>query len=57
MAEVFDEITAQQLDAILTQSEFEEISCIDQPEQFVQQDPQIQSLAESRFNGIQMGGG
>ena len=55
MAEVFDEITAQQLDAILTQSEFEEISRIGQPVQFVQQDPQIQSLAESRFNGIQMG--
>ena len=51
MAELFDTLTAQQLDDILTQSEFEEIPGIVQP---VQPDPQIQSLAQSRFQNNQM---
>ena len=46
MADLFNTISSQQLEEILTQSEFEEIGRIGQP---VPPDTQIQGLAQTRF--------
>ena len=46
MADLFNTISSQQLEEILTQSEFEEIGRIGQS---VPPDTQIQGLAQTRF--------
>ena len=46
MADLFNTISSQQLEEILTQSEFEEIGRIGQP---VPPDTHIQGLAQTRF--------
>ena len=46
MADFFNTISSQQLEEILTQSEFKEIDRIGQP---VPPDTQIQGLAQTRF--------